>query len=53
MVKKVPRGKIISFRATSDFWTRLQAIEKRTGATPSVQVFRAVSLWLKQQEAGR
>ncbi len=51
--RKIPKDRIISFRATQDYWDRMGTIQDKTGATPGEQIRRALDKWLKQQEAGR
>jgi len=51
--KKAPKRRVCFFRATEADWKKLEAIQERTGATPSEQMRRGLAMWLKQQEQGR
>ncbi len=51
--QKVAKTSRVTVRMPPDLWKRMDALERRTGATPSAQVRLAVEHWLKQQEAGR
>ena len=51
--KKAPKQRVFFFRASEEDWKRLEAVQERTGATPSEQMRRGLWMWLDKQEAKR
>jgi hypothetical protein len=53
LTKKVPKTRMCFFRATEADWKRIEAIQERTGASPSEQMRRGLWMWLDKQESKR